>query len=279
MTATDTETTTYTKKYVLFLDVLGFTNKVLNSSGNEHLASNIHAVLKQIQQTFKNQVKGVDTFQLTFFSDSLYLTAEEQSDGEGNFFSILDVSSFVINDFLNEGFFVRGALTCGDCYHHNDICFGPAVVAAYSLEERIAQWPRVIVDPAAVLSGLRQPGHNRPDDQAGYIDNLIRDDGEYFFVDSLAAWENYIDIDGEYEEMLNIVKENIINNLASCQDQHIRSKYEYFARYFNETLDRLDQSHHLPPRIEKISEAEIDPEATTFILAQRLLRNSHKSQQ
>lgn len=56
------------------------------------------------------------------------------------------------------GFFIRGAVTIGEVYHDDRSVFGPALVWAYELESKVAQNPRIIIDPdIAELRGLSGP--------------------------------------------------------------------------------------------------------------------------
>nr|WP_317187917.1 hypothetical protein [Acinetobacter gerneri] len=40
---------------------------------------------------------------------------------------------------------LRGALTIGEIYHDENMVFGPAMVEAYELESKVAEFPRIIL--------------------------------------------------------------------------------------------------------------------------------------
>lgn len=50
--------------------------------------------------------------------------------------------------FLNEGFIFRGGVAYGDVYYETDrnLLFGPAINAAYKLENDVANYPRIAIE-------------------------------------------------------------------------------------------------------------------------------------
>ncbi|WP_338988091.1 hypothetical protein KST01_03635 [Fusobacterium animalis] len=49
---------------------------------------------------------------------------------------ILDII-YISIELLDKGVYIRGGMTYGKLYHENNICFGPAMVEAYSLEQKL----------------------------------------------------------------------------------------------------------------------------------------------
>jgi hypothetical protein len=48
------------------------------------------------------------------------------------------------------GFLLRGGVTVGDIVHEDEIVFGPGLNRAYHLEDKIALYPRFVVDTNCV---------------------------------------------------------------------------------------------------------------------------------
>jgi hypothetical protein len=256
---TDANNDTYTNKYVLFLDILGFKSKVETSRNNPICAKEIHDVLADMQKRVEKQFEGVDDFQLTLFSDSLYLTAPFDDGVKNNLIWFLETASLTINSLLFHDFYTRGAITAGECFHRGPLCYGPAVVDAYELEEHVANWPRVIVDDAAIGLNIVQQ-----DNDAEALNALLQEDGHRFYLDSLSNFDDY-DSKDEYKDLLQAVCTHTESNLRNNTNEHVRSKYEAFAEYFNSSIDRIQSMGQLPRGVNKIDRKHIHPSDDRFL--------------
>ena len=134
----------YENRVVLFLDILGFKNLVNASVENAEIAAQIHTALHQIHLEYSDQTDSfIGDTQLTFFSDSLFLTQKFNSVDSSDVFYFLNTAAFIMNAFLAYGLFPRGAITHGKCIHEKiqntdsnaridtSICYGPAINTAY----------------------------------------------------------------------------------------------------------------------------------------------------
>jgi hypothetical protein len=57
---------------------------------------------------------------------------------------ILSAASTLSINLLQLGFLTRGGVTIGKVHHHDNIIFGPALIEAVRLEEKEAQYPRLL---------------------------------------------------------------------------------------------------------------------------------------
>lgn len=139
--STSSNVTTYEKRAVAFLDILGFTD-LIKEQGHE---SEILAVFEHLRFRASQVERASKTggMQFTAFSDCIVLSAELR-DGFGAFRMAAYVGYLVL-DLLARGFLVRGGLTVGDLYHKNGMVFGPAMIDAYALESKNAIYPRIAV--------------------------------------------------------------------------------------------------------------------------------------
>jgi hypothetical protein len=95
-------------------------------------------------------------------------------------------------ELAGRGILVRGGMTVGNIYAAADLAYGPAFVRAYDLESKLANYPRIVLDPSLIKAlrddkRIRSAQHS-PDEEIAYIRSLIRqgDDG-LWFVDYLGA--------------------------------------------------------------------------------------------
>ncbi|NWJ27659.1 hypothetical protein [Rhizobium sp. RM] len=80
------------------------------------------------------------------FSDSIIISIPRRHD--------LDVGRMIklVTEFqssvLFSGFLIRGGITAGPMFHQGRVAFGPALNRAYELDSKIANFPRVVIDPS-----------------------------------------------------------------------------------------------------------------------------------
>jgi hypothetical protein len=69
---------------------------------------------------------------------------------------------------LNLGFLIRGGVTIGELYHDREAVFGPALNRAYELENCVADYPRVVLDPE--VATLTQPNLVATEEGVAFVD-------------------------------------------------------------------------------------------------------------
>ena len=126
----------YIEGYVTFIDILGFSNYVSNEVNIEK-TQDLFTFIEKFRY-FYNSSPKLKT-EISFFSDSIIITTS-------NFESAV-VAVYIAESYLqkNIGLLFRGGLTYGKYYHENNVTFGPAVIAAYKLEQK-AVYSRIIID-------------------------------------------------------------------------------------------------------------------------------------
>jgi hypothetical protein len=143
----------YSDRVVAYLDLLGFSNLVLDGRAEDALFA-----LEQVQQTqeraVKEKSKNPEWFDFSMFSDSIAVSIDLVS---GDPKVSMELRAWILVNFvrsvylarLKAGVLVRGAIVRGGLYHEDPIVFGPALVAAYRDEMR-AVYPRVVVNTKVV---------------------------------------------------------------------------------------------------------------------------------
>lgn len=145
--------------------------------------------------------------------------------------------------YLNQiGVFLRGSVTFGKLYHENHVCFGDAMVEAYNIEQSLAKYPRIVVAEKAIIHGIEVPGYaNTSEHEMEYLGQLLKKDknDNWFYLDYLSQ-DQEIDDPNCYPCVLYKVKKHVINNLNSTRNNRkIFKKYQWFAKYYNDTVRKL----------------------------------------
>ncbi|MBN1856740.1 MAG: hypothetical protein JW846_07305 [Dehalococcoidia bacterium] len=135
----------YGKGIVAFVDILGFRERVMQTEGNAALIREVWEIL-QSSKSYVEDLPGGGSAGATAcqLSNSvvLYMPMSE-SESVRAFLNWL--STFLLES-VNRGWLLRGGIAAGEMLVDGPVWFGPAMVRARDLE-RMAVWPRLIVDP------------------------------------------------------------------------------------------------------------------------------------
>ncbi|MCK5296247.1 MAG: hypothetical protein KAJ75_05100 [Alphaproteobacteria bacterium] len=112
-------------------------------------------------------------------------------------------------DLIQHGFVIRGAVTKGKILHNQKMIFGPALVAAYKLENFDAKYPRIIVsdDIIEVATKAHSCNHTSRHEQE-YIEKMLRiDDDGLHYIDYFNEVKSEFDDPGyDYPQYLDIMR-------------------------------------------------------------------------
>lgn len=139
----------YKKGFVAFIDVLGFTDMIFNSTNEtkEKVEKYLNIVDKQLKILDK-----LNNFKSIVISDSIILSMEiSESDIKGNIgtLSLLcNAIKTIQQNLAKNNIWIRGAISYGDIYFDNERkqVIGKGYINAYLLESNYAIYPRVILD-------------------------------------------------------------------------------------------------------------------------------------
>ncbi len=228
----------YSEKYVLFIDILGFSAQVVQADTDLEVRKNIIRELQLIRDTLCNN--PLTGFIFTHFSDCIVASSNRSAEGLRQMLSSI---KWLTLNLLNHGCFVRGGLTVGLLYHDNDLVFGRPFIEAHELEKNVAIYPRTVVSES-VLKDINLYG-------VGYKEHFLEDfDGQYFF--------NYMTDYRDYTPnnfrpgtvILDYSANHIINHIHSKLNQFEGRPLEkaiWFQNYWNKEV----ASQGVFPRIEK----------------------------
>lgn len=234
----------YTERYVAFIDILGFKTIVQNSVSSPEQAEALVKILTKISDRtipleFDRMVG--DDFRAQSFSDCIVLSEQASQDGLEH---LLFVVSSLALDLLSNGILTRGGIAKGKLHHSDKIVLGPAMIAAYQLENTIAEFPRIVVDRAvhrdfeALLLGA-----SRSALPTGLEAKLKFDDDGPLFVDVLANLRDPSVVTTERLLMVGKSCRAAIQNLLneSIYDPRIYKKLRWLAVEWNSMVLGLEE--------------------------------------
>jgi hypothetical protein len=240
-----TQTMSYEKRVVAFIDILGFKNSVDKSNKDEKEYERILKTLTDLKEFFikpkdNNEINAdralnADT-QIIQVSDSLVISRLLQE--QGGIFYMLTDCAFAIHLLISNGFLCRGAIKVGNMYHKDTTLFGDAFIKAYiaESEERlpIIKFDSDLFEIVKKYSG-QEKGHE--DWEVDFIKKNCKElmTGIYF----LDYFTDYDDRVGGGEGTASMhyskLREIIMEGLQIPKTSSAYEKYRWAADQFNKT--------------------------------------------
>jgi hypothetical protein len=186
----------YSERYVLFMDILGFSNIVgISASSIDEATKLIDAVEGIAEFKTKYAANEPDDLRTQAFSDCLVMSENASPDGLAH---LMSAASHAAVELIASGIFVRGGLAKGLLYHTDQVVLGPALIKAYQMEETIARYPRILVDQA-VHEDCGKPDHKKAFSAWSVEPKIaVSDDGPPF-LDVLNFIRHEIELAGDKE--------------------------------------------------------------------------------
>jgi hypothetical protein len=133
----------YERRVVAFYDVMGWRSKIEAAGADIEKITMLKNVIRLFSTTPDQDKYPFDYRQSTFSDNHVVSSLVSQQ----SVFNLLLRLSFtqILSAYL--GFFVRGGVTIGDIVHDEHVVFGAALNRAYHLESKIADKPRIVLDP------------------------------------------------------------------------------------------------------------------------------------
>jgi hypothetical protein len=273
----------YRKALLAFIDILGFRNLVQNDRKgigepllailNLHKMNNIdYTELINKITTHNEQNKCAELLSI-MFSDSIvrmrYL--DDQVDNNATIRrEILSLMSMQNSLFIEWGILIRGGLTIGDIYYDkpDSVLFGSAMNRAYHLENTLALYPRIILDPNLDWSNFITFSANddiqKDDKDTYYIDYLRQKDALYQLSLPQCSGDSAFGLRGKssvefYLEVERVIKDLLRNYKNDIPDNRVIEKHNWIIDNYNVVVDKIDEWVKLnsyngktPSRIDRI---------------------------
>lgn len=251
----------YEQRLCAFVDILGFLDLVQRSVDHPALQGQIRQLLREVvlARPVWERDSPVDVVEARLKrqgvadprAEAERLVNEYGAAERGSSFSDSLVLSATLNDraitglvtsllFLSRGLaefgkYARGAVSLGLLCHEQDLCFGPALIAAYDLEKNVAVYPRVVFSPEAyaAVANVNLPS-------VGPLAPYLREDvdGQRFldFLNQAA-----LDLAGPFRaDQMREIRSELDRQLSSSNAQpQVRKKLLWLAHYFNSVLEEM----------------------------------------
>lgn len=233
------------------LDILGFSNHVMMHYSNDSLRDDVFWVLSEMQSIEDDLNDETTSITARFFSDSLFLflPLDYNAQGAEETRTFLRTMTNLVDVALSNGFLVRGGLCIGECSIKKSMMWGPGIVKAHLLEEKIADSGRIIIEGQDYVRLHKYFEYVYEDDTNKFFSRFFVSENDGCFVfDSVEYMFDvtYVELDGievleRYKRHLSIVKENIL--CSSSEDRICKhlAKMSWHLRRYNEFARLLGQ--------------------------------------
>lgn len=225
----------YQIRVTAFLDLMGFSDFVRQSSRNGDLVGILETLLTELKSFGVNSQDkklgiGAWTTETTSFSDCIVISEHLPACDIRHFLERIGRFQRIM---VYRKLPVRGAITVGKLLHQENLVFGPALVRAYELESRVAKYPRVIIDDSIIEAIMR---HERAEEV------LRTDEDQRHFVDFLSTEiESHFVLDFN---MVEIGYRSIFEMHEKNKENHsVAPKLHWLGKYYFEHLSEHLRVH------------------------------------
>lgn len=226
----------YEERIVVFLDILGFREKVFQSKEKAaKVIMDIDNALKHSLECLKINA-GDDWFSVKMFSDCLCLSCE---DINSNLFYMLSELSFLQFFLAESGIFVNGGLSCGYHFENDRIIFSEGLIKAYDIQNS-NRFPSIVIDNEVVSRIHDEPIKHYCESLNEYI--ILGPDGN-FFIDYFQCVFEYESYTGLGDLLFEAHKGAILGELnANKGNPRVIEKFKWLAEYHNLKFSELYNS-------------------------------------
>ena len=265
--SSDDSISVYEDRYCLFLDILGFAERITESDDEKldahsriQTQESIRSALKEIEEWYRSDpYHSKENAIASVFSDSIAISflgvLGDDSRAEDNGVMILRDIVWLALRLVKLGFLVRGGFAHGKLFHDKDtkMIFGPALVAAYNLE-KAAVYPRIATQQAT-LGRMIAPRHR----SAAFVRSLCKTEPSgLVYVDYLSIGDTPTGIEYfQFDEALSFLEAIYDFGRRQLSRKHtdlgVWQKIDWLCRRYNESVASILAFD--PPRL---SASELD---------------------
>jgi len=136
-------------RYLLYLDILGFSSLVESKSPGE-----VYCVIDRALHSFSRWEELNQDFKTIYFSDTFLFYQEQKGYGDWAFLDVYAIGGMLLSALLAQGIPARGTIVYGefevknDSQNHHQLYFGKALIEAYRAEKK-EQWIGITIQPSA----------------------------------------------------------------------------------------------------------------------------------
>lgn len=244
----------YQDRIVIYIDILGFKDLLKNTISKEGMdneieinkiikAYNIIRTIWDLDQKDSNneQSELFPEKQITIFSDCIVVSLPASNEIE--IFHCLSQIRWMIINLIFSNILCRGAISYGKLIHTEKYIFGPALVEAYILESKCANYPRIILeDNIVALAATAESRLHSPQEAIKYVTEFLEKDSDgLFYIDYFSkAFEEVdnpeVNIPNYITKLHNRIKTGI-DTSKNVEKANIRIKYLWMKEKFNNMVE------------------------------------------
>lgn len=225
--------------YICYFDILGYRAFIENNpEGHKKFLCEILLAIGDIESEIRRKESKVK-INIKTYSDNFLLFFEKVNFSEYYALKIFSqlMQKVQVKLLMNFKILLRGGITKGEFFVDNQIVFGEGLIKAVTLEEKVAKFPRVVIDRDAfanAVEDLIEEGLlNIDNDQQVYVHYLAN---EGFLKLVKGKCENLINKYGKYH---NNVKD--LDKISQAERTLV--KYLWLLIYFNCSCERVQCNH------------------------------------
>jgi len=143
------------KYFIAYFDILGYESMITTDKDVAGVAWKIYEGIRTLKNESNVNNKDIQLYGLfdkddflienyvikhKLFSDNFFLCSKK------NWMEILLISAKLQKYLITQGIFVRGSLCYGSLFFSEDFICGKGIISAYHIENKIAIYPRMVVD-------------------------------------------------------------------------------------------------------------------------------------
>jgi hypothetical protein len=145
----------YETRLLMYADILGWEAELVSGGDSarlieameciHHPGKNLNEEYRRVTRRDNSEKGGLANLmwlegQFAAFSDNYVFSTPENHGSR-----ILNYPRHATLCLMHMGFLTRGAIVIGDLVHRDNVIYGPALVEAVRLEQRVADYPRILV--------------------------------------------------------------------------------------------------------------------------------------
>lgn len=230
---------------VAYIDILGVTNRIKNKDKNKLQMNILHNLYKfSIEITKAIQIKENKDIRFKIFSDNIII-AKKISENKRQ--RVKDIRSLLmcaghfqeLAASSSVGWMLRGGITIGQLFIDDIMVWGDALVKAYYLEDKVAIYPRIVIDNS-IVQELKS--------EKVLKEYLRKDTDNLYFL-------NFLNDCHFCGELLKEGFEMMKKEVNYCYDEKMYQKFCWHMNFVNAELDRKnekqDKKFRLSMRVKK----------------------------
>lgn len=227
--------------YIAYFDILGYAETIRKDNTNTALLGRISDCIRTAKTligipTFPNNKSDME---MKVFSDNFFFCTESEHIWLVTYISHLQM------ELITQGIFIRGAICYGNIFINEDFVYGKGLIDVYGLENKIAIFPRIIIDDSFIvaLQKLKAPQTSVASDIESLYASTDFDNNKY--VDYLK--HSYVNLGDciAFKDFLLKHKKIICCNLKEEADKSVLQKYNWCRTYHNNFCKKHDFNDYL----------------------------------